>query len=342
MRGRNIIQLIKAVDLLSQPGGTTIRHMSDALNIDRRNVYRLLKVIEELGFPLYDDNQNAGREKAWKLDADYVLKLPNLNLPDVRPDGRLNLSEIISLYLLKAESGLYAGTEIETRINTAFSKLSQYVPKGFHEHIKKLQSLFVSSKRLSKDYSGKEAIIDELAQAMVANNTCRVSYFSFRHDEIKTFSINPLHFFESNGGLYLFVCLPGLEHIRILAIERIETLKVLDDIFAYPADFDPEERLSTAFSMIYDDPIELEVVFSADQAKYIRERKFAPDQKISESENQDGSITLKLSTSGWTDVKRWLMGFGASARVVKPERLRDEIIREIQGTLALYNKAELP
>lgn len=330
MRGRNIIQILKAVDLLSQSGGTTINHMSRALEVDRRSVYRLLDIIQDLGFPVYDDIQDFGREKSWKLDADYILKLPNITLPDIR----LNLSEVIALYLLRANSSLYAETEIESRIKSAFSKLSQFIPKDFHDRIKKLKSLFISSNKLTKDYSGKEEIIDALTVAMLNNKTCLISYFSFMDDKTKKFRIDPLHFFESSGGLYLFVRATRFGDIRILAVERIDSLEELDDVFEYPDDFNPEAKLNQAFDMVYDEPIELEVVFSPDQAKYIKERRFSPQQEV--IDNPDGSITLKMNTSGWFDVKKWLLGFGAEAVVLRPEGLREEIAQEIRTALEKY------
>ena len=97
------------MDLLSQPVETTINQISESLGIDRISVYRLLDIIQAQWFPVYGDAQGPGREKSWKLGADYVPKLPNITLPDIR----LNLSEILALYFLKAEASIYAGTGIE-------------------------------------------------------------------------------------------------------------------------------------------------------------------------------------------------------------------------------------
>ncbi len=93
--------------------------------MDRSNVCRILDVIQDLGFPVYDD-VTFGRQKTWKMDPDYALKLPNITHPDVR----LNIGEIIALHLLHAESTLYTGTDIKARIDSAFAKLSQFVPRN--------------------------------------------------------------------------------------------------------------------------------------------------------------------------------------------------------------------
>ena len=55
MRGKNLIKLLKALELLSKPEGTTIEEMGTQLEVDRRSVYRLINVIEDLGFPIYDE-----------------------------------------------------------------------------------------------------------------------------------------------------------------------------------------------------------------------------------------------------------------------------------------------
>lgn len=332
MRGRNILQIFKAVDLLSQNNGTTINRLSQSLEIDRRNVYRLLDIIQELGLSIYDENENPGREKSWKIDHDYVLKLPNINLPYIQ----ITLSDIMALYFLRAESRLYTGTEIEERADVAFKKLSQIVPGNYYKQIKQLKTLFAMPNKKTKDYTGKEDIIDTLTIAILQNKTCLVKYFSFSEEEYKNFRIDPLHFFESGGGLYVFVQVTRFQSIRILAVERIEHIKELDEEFQFPQDFDPDHRLMRAFDMVYDEPIEIEAWFSADIAKYIKERNFAPSQEM--IENQDESLILKMETSGWFDVKKWLLSFGSNALVIRPEEMRKEIVEDLKVGLEQYEK----
>jgi len=110
MRGKNLIKLLRALELLSKKTGTTIEEMAEHLEVDRRSVYRMINVIEELGFPLYDDKIPLEREKRWRLTESYLKKLPNMNIPDIN----LTLSEIISLHLLRGEASLFKGTEIES------------------------------------------------------------------------------------------------------------------------------------------------------------------------------------------------------------------------------------
>jgi predicted DNA-binding transcriptional regulator YafY len=107
--------------------------------------------------------------------------------------------------------------------------------------------------------------------------------------------------------------------------------------FEYPEDFDPEKKLSEAFDMVFDNPIEARIWFSADQAKYVKERRFARRQKI--IDQPDGSIILEMKTSGWWDVKRWVLGYGKDAVVLEPEKLRGEIREELKSQVKRYSGA---
>jgi predicted DNA-binding transcriptional regulator YafY len=332
MRGKNLFKLLKTLDLLSKPQGTTIEEMAEVLEVDRRSVYRIINLVEELGFPLYDEEIPLERHKRWKLEENYLKKLPNMKLPDII----LTLPEIISLYLLKGEAGLYKGTEIENQIRSAFEKLSLFVPKETFNQLEKIKALFIAPSKMSKDYSGKEKIIEQLTEAMLQNKTCNIEYHSFSDDQIKYFKIDPLHFFENNGGLYLFVRATTFDEIRVLAVERVLKVSLTPSIFIYPENFTSEEFLESAFDIIWDDPIKVKILFSPDQARYIKERKWSKTQKI--RTQKDGSVILTMNTSGKWDVKRWVLSYGCEAEVLEPEYLRQEIADEMVASLEFYRR----
>ena len=43
-----------------------------------------------------------------------------------------------------------------------------------------------------------------------------------------------------------------------------------------------------------------------------------------------------MKTSGWEEVKRWVMGFGREAEVIEPVEMREEIIAELDACLNRY------
>ena len=330
MREKQLYNFLKAIDLLARPEGTTINEMRDELEITRRSVYRLIETLESMQFPVYDDKTSEDRNKRWRLASDYVKRMPNMSLPELK----LSFAETLSLYLLKGEATLYKGTRLEDEAHSAFTKIGAFLPGSVLKQLDKIKTLFIPQSKFAKDYSEKGEIIDILSESMLKQKICMVSYFSFSNETEKQYLIEPLHFFESNGGMYVFVRIPKHDSIRTLAVERIQKIELSEERFEYPEDFDPEKLLESSFDMIYDDPVFAKIWISAGQAKYIRERKFF--QKQTFAENEDGSLILEIETSGWGDVKRWVLSLGAEAVVLEPKKLRQEIKTEIEILAANY------
>lgn len=43
-----------------------------------------------------------------------------------------------------------------------------------------------------------------------------------------------------------------------------------------------------------------------------------------------------MKTSGFWDVKKWVLSFGAEAKALKPEKLREEVRNEIKKAIGDY------
>jgi predicted DNA-binding transcriptional regulator YafY len=331
MYGEQMVRMLRAIDLLSTPAGATKQELVEHLGIDKRTVERLLGLLQELNFPVYDEPDSLSGKKIWRMVDTYVMKLPNITLPNIR----LTLAEIIALYLVKGEAKLFHGTEIEKMADSAFGKMSFFMPEGLSEQLEKIRTLFVPAGKFTKDYSGKEKIIDGLRRGMVEKKRCTARYHSFSSGKKREYEFDPLKFFESNGGLYIFAYITAYDEIRTLAVERIEHLEVTDVAFEYPRDFDPEKLLSSAFGIIFDKPINVKIKFTKEVAPYIRERTWAPNQRITENE-ADGSITLEMETRGWFDVKKWVLSHGMHAEVLEPKEMREEIAAELKRCFGKY------
>ena len=92
--------------------------------------------------------------------------------------------------------------------------------------------------------------------------------------------------------------------------------------------------MESAFDIVYGDPVKVKIWFSADQVRYIKERTWSKSQEIIDQE--DGSIILSMETSGWWDVKRWVLSYGSEAKVLEPENLKKEIRDELETARELY------
>jgi len=140
MRGKNQIIMLKAIDLLARPGGATIRDLEKRLEVGRRSVYRMIELLEELGFPVYNEQCDTGSAKRWKFEESYNKKLPNLSIPDIR----LTLSEMVALCLLRGNTNPLKGTGIDDSMESAFQKLSRFLPDKLFAKIDKIKAMLLS------------------------------------------------------------------------------------------------------------------------------------------------------------------------------------------------------
>ena len=78
----NSVKFLKIINLLASPHGGTIKQIMKDLNTSRRSAFRLLQTLEELGLPLIDSRNKSGAEKTYRLIDSYVMKLPNMVIPN--------------------------------------------------------------------------------------------------------------------------------------------------------------------------------------------------------------------------------------------------------------------
>jgi len=330
--GPKMVQLVTAVRLLARPNGATAQELADELEMSKRTVYRILETLEVLiGGPLDKVTGILQNEKRYKFPPGFTISLPLTTL------SGLTVPELMALFALRMNAGLFRGSVISADIDSAFEKISNALSPETKSVLERYSRLFVSVPKTPKDYSSHDEVIEELSMAILARKTCRISYNTFSEEEIreKTYDINPLHFFERDGGLYVFVVVSYFKDIRLLAVERIKSIEMSEKPFDWPKDFDPEILLNKAFGLYWDDPFSARIKFPPSQARYIKERTWAEQQQI--DDQPDGSIILTLETSGSYDVKRWVMSFGSDAELLEPEDLREEICNEAKKMAQAYS-----
>ncbi len=324
MRGRNVVKFLQAIELLGRPTGATLTELMHGLDLQRRGAYRVLAFLQdEMKLLVHEDATLLDGGKRFYLDEEDVRNAGKIKVPNIN----LTMNEIIALYFLRGSTSLYQGTDIQNSIDKAFAKFDYYLPDGFGERLGNISGVFAASNRFTKDYSNKEEILDSLVSAISKHRVCLVTYHAFSEDKVKTYKIAPQQLFERNGGLYLFSVIVKYGDVRVHAVERIQELQIEDEFFEPPEGFDADKLLGTTFGLTCDDPIELKIWFSSDQARYIKERQWAAEQCF--VDQKDGSTILEMKTSGWYEVKKWVLSFGAEAKLLEPEPLRKDLMMEI-------------
>jgi predicted DNA-binding transcriptional regulator YafY len=333
VHGRNLIKILKAVDVLARPQGATIKELQDELGVARRSVYRLFDTLSELQFPIYDEERPGEKEKRWRLQPDYLHSLPNLRVPDMKLSPR----ELLLLYFLLSQDRVFEGTTVAGLLASVREKLAALMPTSYltAAQSERIETLFAAGTLHPKSYERHEETIETLLDAIVERRTCTVTYTALSHGETNSYTINPLRLFEHDGGLYVFVRLPEPNVTRIIAVDRIEKIDVTQATFEEPDDFAPERILASTFDLTLGDPVNVEIRFSPRAARRMQNRRWSASQTI--ETHDDGSVTLRMSTSGGDDVVRWVLSFGDEAEIVSPAALRTRLAAKARAALERHS-----
>lgn len=324
-----LVEVVKAVKLLSRTNGASIEELIDELGVQKRSVQRLKRTLDEdFHLPLHELEGTGEKCKRWRIPETATIRLPRIDTIG------LNTSELLALYVLKGVAGIYKGSSFMDDINGAFEKIGAHLTPESRKMLDKYSRMFVVAPKSAKNYAAKEGVVEELSYAIIDQKTCAVSYHAFGEDVHKTYNINPLHFFENDGGLYLIAVITKYGDLRTFAVERFTKVDMIDTDFVYPANFDPERYLSSAFSLFFGEPETFKIRFPKEQFRYIDERIWAVGQTI--VKRKDGSVLLTMTTSGGYDIKKWVLSFGGEAELLEPQWLRDEIIEEMKRSLKKY------
>jgi len=199
-----------------------------------------------------------------------------------------------------------------------------------------LDGMIGSWERGVKRYTGSEAMILRLVEAILSRRRCRVEYQAPWRNRRSAFPFDPYRFILVHGGLYCLGKVPAYADIAPLAVDRIKSLDLTAEGFTVDPAFDPKRYETEAFGVAWEKPMTVVVRFRADQAPYVREREWHPTQKIREL--RDGRVELTFRAGGAFEIMRWILGWGAAAEVVRPPALRREIASTLRSAATMYRR----
>jgi predicted DNA-binding transcriptional regulator YafY len=168
-------------------------------------------------------------------------------------------------------------------------------------------------------------------EAILLRRRCEVEYQSPVADGVKAYKYDPYRILSVAGGLYCLGKVPPFENLKTLAVDRIRLLSLTEMKFEVDAGFDADRYRHESFGVIRGKPMNVMVLFSADQAPYVRERVWHPSQTIRDL--ADGRSDLIFQAEGVFEIARWALGWGEGAEVVRPTVLRDEVARNSTGKM---------
>jgi predicted DNA-binding transcriptional regulator YafY len=285
-----------------------------------RTIWRDLSVLQQAGFPIYDEPGADGRRSLWKIREDFKLRLPL----------KLSLSELAALIMSRDLLGPAAA--LGPAIRSAFDKISRVLSKDALALIDRMRDTIGVRAIGSKLQAPSAAHVEMIQTALQERRRLDMTYYALGRDEVNRRQVDPYYLTFFDGGFYLIGYCHWRKTERIFAVERVPELTMLAARFEVRPAFNAEEYLKNSWGIIQGELVTVKVVFSKSVARYVRDRLWHPSQKIGEL--PDGRLEVTMRVADTLEVRRWILGYGPEAEVIDPASLRESLRREAEALAA--------
>lgn len=185
----------------------------------------------------------------------------------------------------------------------------------------------------------EQQIWRDISQAIEAKKKIKIKYASIgkKEQDIQERIIHPYGFCDHKGATYFYGYCELRKEGRMFKLLRIIKHEILRDKFMINPRLNFKETIKNSFGIYNDPPINLELKINYPMSQIVKEKIYSSNQKIEDIENQAIIFTAKMG--GYTEIKGWVMGMGSLVEVIKPLKLKEDIINEAKKVLEIY-KAE--
>jgi predicted DNA-binding transcriptional regulator YafY len=312
------VRLLRAYRLMLQRGRMATSAIARELGVDKR---RALRWMQDLAEEVDIRPQGEAHDRTWILDPAHV-------------SDNLGWIDAISLHLGHGLTAFLEGAGLAS----AYDRLhpEERLPPAVHGS---LGRKFYCHDEPARILGPAREWLDVVIDALFKDRSLRLRYAGSRGERSYA-AFQPYTLVLYRRGLYLL----GRAHADAPDITRLAVDRLLDaalgPAFPYPADWDPAAVLADTFGIWAEGGPELIVLrFRADRAALATTRTWHPSQSFHPL--PDGRVELRMRASG-RELVRWVLEWGPTCEVVQPAWLRDAVITELKGALALYEPNPQP
>jgi predicted DNA-binding transcriptional regulator YafY len=313
-RGDQLIRQWKLLHTLEVRGGRTTGDLMQEMACSRRTLWRDLAVLQKGGFPIASEQD--GRERRYRL----------IGPPRGAPPGPFTLTELMSLHLGRHLLVPLRGMPAGETIHTALEKVSAALGPAARNFLTSLGESISARTVQAKDHAHASETLRMLQQALQERRTLEAKYHSFGRDTVSSRRLDPLHLWHQQGGIYLAAYCHTRRQVLTFALERFRHVRLTDDIFEAPREFNLDRYLEGSFGIFRGEPVRVALRFSRAVARYVAERQWHPSQTVSLLLTGELEMALKVPLS--PELRRWILGYGKDVEVLEPRSLREDIRRE--------------
>jgi predicted DNA-binding transcriptional regulator YafY len=320
MRNAEVIrqwQILREIE--SRRTGVTIHELSKLVKVTTRTIRRDLQALQESGFAIYDEG-GEHETKRWRLEVQ----------PFRAVQEGLTVADVAALYLSRSIVDGLSGWPLSDELRAAFDKIEKSLNPRMREFLATLPQVMSAKAAPGGAPSRVVDVTRRLLDATRERREVEMKYFSASSNRAKTYRVQPYRIALAQGGVYLVAWVAAYDAFRTFAVERLERLTVTDVTFRRTRQL-PDDPFGSSLGVFVGRPETVELEFDARMAPYVRGRTWHASQRVEDL--PAGGVRIAMDVSIDPALKTWILGFGATVRVLRPASLEHAIKDEFQRAL---------
>lgn len=303
-----LVRLLNAID----QGRHSFEDLKDKIAQDgrrpsTRSLRRYLSILTNAGFPLYFDRA----ANVYRFAGGYSLK-------------RLDLGsgELFGLVALRSLGASIGGT-IGASIDEVAEKLVDSAGRSARARVEAPSPVAFRLSEIRLDARGERAF----ALLSSAERNSRAVRFTYEDKEGKRSArtVDPYGFIVNAGRVYCVAYDHTRRSMRTFAVDSVSRPSVLTQTFVRPENFNVEDFAAASISGVLhaDRTTEVRVRFAPRVAKAAVAARVVAEREV--VQRDDGSVEIAYRVADVDELVRWVLGWGAQAEIVAPDRARESI-----------------
>ncbi len=288
--------------------------------INRRTIQRDIEYMKyDLNAPIEYDSSRHG----------YYYTDPEFKLPQLE----LQQGEIFAIYIAEKVLTQYHNTPLYRTLENIFKKIRLSLPQKVTIDADWLHPRLSFIPEPAPKIRTK--VWKAVFNALNTNRVLEMEYLTPGTKQPKKRKLNPYHILGFKGEWYVIGYCHLRKEVRIFAISRILTARLIRTEFKIPEDFNIDDFIGDYFGVFQGNKVvTVRVRFTGKCAVYARERRWHPQQEIIK-DHED--IIIQFETNHIIEAIRWVLSWGSCAKVEGDQVFLTKIKQELKKMSELYD-----
>lgn len=246
----------------------------------------------------------------------------------------LTIQDLMAISFMQQLVQQYEHTAMGMAAEEMLRKIAANTGNLNRKHMEELsKSIRIVDGNEWKNQDVKPEIEQMITAAIEKQTKIEICYHSWNSDEITRRIIHPF----SLTLIDRYLCVEGYcelrREIRTFRLSRIQSITVLKEGFSFPEDYD-KKRYENQFIYLSGKHAEtLLIQFDQETGRYVKEYEAHRADRLTENE---AGLLFEKHTAITTEVLRWILKFGAGAKVLQPEGFVEQVRKETEQMWKQY------